>query len=250
MMSGASPIDKAFLFAAQPRNCEWLFNFTRYLCSLPFADYELMPFGTASNEALHRELNATINPKQVRYEPTLVLTLRGAQFGKVLSHDAAVDRPTTRQVSQDEVQIRTIGAMKVWTERRWFALCSRVRQAKEDVSLGNSDGKASNAKLQLQSHAMDTIAKVKESKALARLRKPPTWWNRFGVPEKRCTTKTRLQTPFGRIKTRRSVFAKKAGSLLYSCKPDRYVHREFQGVKKARKPAVPIRTEIDESLPL
>ena len=97
---------------------------------------------------------------------------------------------------------------------------------------------------------METTAKVKENKALARLRKPPAWWNRFGVPTTRCTTKTRLKASFVHMKIRRSVFRKKAGPLLYSSKPDRYVRREEQGVMKARKPAVPIRTEIDESLPL
>ena len=122
--------------------------------------------------------------------------------------------------------------MQVWSGPRWRACCDRVRQTAA-IHKRKCEGKATNAPLPLQSKALLTIAKVRETKSLASLRMPAAWWHRFGVPTTRCTTKTRLATPFKHKKIRRTPFTQPTGSSLYSNKPDRHLGRNRSITKTA-----------------
>ena len=78
---------------------------------------------STSDGALHHELSEAISPKKVSYESTVLISLLGFRLGKVIAHDTAVDRPTARQMSQGDVQLRAIGTMKVNAGLRFATVC-------------------------------------------------------------------------------------------------------------------------------
>lgn len=98
---------------------EYLFNNLRYRQFLPAAVRILMPSGTTSNEALHAELNAWYHQVQQLHRSTLCLKLRVQSFGKLLSHQTALNFPTTAQLSSQMV-LAGAATKPLWTKSTWL----------------------------------------------------------------------------------------------------------------------------------
>ena len=122
--SGRFPIMMKIVHSATPDGCEWMFNFTRYCASLPLLEYQQLPSGTSSNEALHREMNQEVVPRIRRYESTMQLTLRGFLLGKVLSHDHSTHTAFTTQHRQEDILGRLVQSLHLFTDDQWAALCT------------------------------------------------------------------------------------------------------------------------------
>ena len=89
--------------AASPTRIEWYWNNLRVRHALPRNIIPLLPIGTTSNESLHREINVWFRETQKLLHATVALKLRILKLSKNISHNAALYRPTTRQMLQAEV---------------------------------------------------------------------------------------------------------------------------------------------------
>ena len=76
----------------------------------------MMPIGTSSNEALHYEINNWFRETQKLHKATLTLKLEIMQLAKVLTHNSAMYKPTTRQMPEAELLART-ASRRLWTGR-------------------------------------------------------------------------------------------------------------------------------------
>lgn len=101
-----------------PDKMEWLFNSLRYRHTLPLQVRLLLPSGTASNEALHAELNGWFRQIQSMHRSTLCLKLDILRLGKLLSHNTSLYSPTARQMPQSHVLARRLGT-PVWDRAAW-----------------------------------------------------------------------------------------------------------------------------------
>ena len=97
---------------------EWLFNCLRYRHFLPEAVRVLLPSGTASNEALHAEINAWFRQVQQMHRSTLALKLRIQQLGKLIPHMVALHSPTSRQMPEGHLLARYLGN-PLWSTSAW-----------------------------------------------------------------------------------------------------------------------------------
>jgi len=190
--SGGRKISIQLKNSAQPKECEWMFNFTRYCASLPLAEYQVLPSGTSSNEALHRELNKNFTTNRHRYSTTLELGVRGFHLAKVLSHDRASTVHFTKQHKESVILNRSVGHLQVFTDEEWTEGC------KYYASIGSTGGneydghRKRSAELGLFTRASELAAEHRTWKATQLLNKPRRYWLKFGVPTTRCNKKTRL----------------------------------------------------------
>ena len=108
--------------AAAPEKVAWQWNALIVRRALPHAWMTLLPAGTASNESLHAELNSWWRNAPEQFPTTLELHLHVGWFAKLLAHNAALYRPTLRQViSRREKEHRSLkGVMKLtaWNTER------------------------------------------------------------------------------------------------------------------------------------
>jgi len=128
-VTGANkPLYRLLWCAAAPDRLEWLFNNIRQRCRTPATQLSLLPSGSASNEALHSEINNWFRQTQQIHQATLTLKLDMLALGKLLTHNLAMYHPTARQMSQNEVLARAL-SRKVWTAAAWRAWCKKLHTA-------------------------------------------------------------------------------------------------------------------------
>eukprot|EP00439_Symbiodinium_sp_Y106_P034458 s6999_g4.t1 len=147
-------------YAAEPERLEWLFNNLRFragkACSL-----SLLSSGTTSNEALHAEMRAWFRQIQSMHQSSLHLkccVFREAlhaemrawfrqiqsmhqsslhlkccvfRLRKLLEHNTAMYRPTTRQLAPGHVLAQGLG-QKLWTSSAWQQF---TKEAQGELSL-------------------------------------------------------------------------------------------------------------------
>ena len=133
------PLYRLLWCAAAVSRVEWLFNTIRMRARLTPQEASLLSSGTTSNEALHAELNRHFRQTQQVHQATLRLKLRILQHAKLLAHNSAMQRPTTRQMSQASVLAR-LAARRVWNAKQWRSWCKvlrgEVRARKAHLPLG------------------------------------------------------------------------------------------------------------------
>ena len=101
---------------------EWLFNNIRLRRRVPPAMLSLLGSGTSPNESLHKELNTWFKNQTELYSSTLGLQLEVVHIGKLVTHNAAMYRPTLRQLRQDTVLRFAAASVKV-DAAEWRAFC-------------------------------------------------------------------------------------------------------------------------------
>ncbi|CAE7526256.1 unnamed protein product [Symbiodinium microadriaticum] len=121
------PVYKLLHSATAAGRAEWYFNNTRMLHSMASSRLTLLPTGTTSNESLHREINVWFRETYRLHQTSLYLKLSILKLAKNLSHNAALYRPTTRQMKQAEVLAR-VTSESVWSGREWNDWCSELDQ--------------------------------------------------------------------------------------------------------------------------
>ena len=102
---------------------EFYLNNVRERMTMSADRLSLLPSGTASNEALHRELNAMFRETQQLHQSTLVVKLACIRHLKQLAHARATFQPTLRQLSSRCVLARA-SLESPWTPATWRSWCS------------------------------------------------------------------------------------------------------------------------------
>lgn len=102
-----------------PTRVQWLFNLTRFRHTLDVSSVRLMPSGTTSNEAFHRELNAWFRACVCIRRDSLRTKLKAVSLGKLLTHNSALYSSGLRQSSQQLVLARGSAGLNPWTPRTW-----------------------------------------------------------------------------------------------------------------------------------
>ena len=88
------------------RRSDWYFNNLRMRHLIEPSRLSLLPIGTTSNEALHHEINNWFREMQKIHKATLCLKSI-MHLAKLLSHNTALYRPATRQMSEWEILSRS-----------------------------------------------------------------------------------------------------------------------------------------------
>lgn len=104
---------------------EWLLNNTRVRYLVRPSRHALLPNGTASNEALHSEINSWFRQTRQIHKATLILKFGILTIAKQLPHEAALARPTTQQVPSSVVLCRA-ATRALWTDKGWRAWCRKL----------------------------------------------------------------------------------------------------------------------------
>ena len=78
--------------------------------------------GTTANEALHSQINEWFRNQSEIYSTTAELQLKVNVIGKLMTHNAALYRPTLRQLRQSEVLARVTPAIEQDT-CSWLEYC-------------------------------------------------------------------------------------------------------------------------------
>ena len=119
------PLSRILWCACSASRLEWYFNNQRVRHIMRPSRVELMGVGTASNEALHAEINAWFRTIQVLHQATLMLKCRILTLKKQLAHCSALDHPTLKQIPSRVVLARVI-ANPIWTTASWRRWCSEL----------------------------------------------------------------------------------------------------------------------------
>ena len=118
-------VHKLLVRTVQPSRAEWLLNHQRQRQALSRAEAKQAAFGTASNEALHAELNRWFRTIVQMHQPTLRTKLFTFQLFKLLTHNSAVYHATTCQVSQALLASRVVSATEPWrSDEEWQEFCA------------------------------------------------------------------------------------------------------------------------------
>ena len=96
-MNQKTTVRDSLAHACQAHRTEWLLNGSRWRHALSMETHSLMPSGTTSNEALHAELNHIFRRVQSMHSETLDNRLKVIKLAKLLTHNVAFYRATTRQ---------------------------------------------------------------------------------------------------------------------------------------------------------
>ena len=121
-------VAKVLWSAAAPERLEWLFNNLRIRHAMTPLQRALLPSGTASNEALHAEINAWTRSNRMLHQSTLRLKLGIMQFGKLLAHHIAACFPTLQQCSESVLLARCLSS-DVWDDATWASWCRGIQKA-------------------------------------------------------------------------------------------------------------------------
>jgi len=97
----------------------WLWNFRRYLLSVPVAERVNVAVGTTANEQLHHELNASWDNVHGIHRAPLEMKLGIFKMAKLLAHNRAMYHPALRQNSQKLVLNRVVPTLTPWTDQTW-----------------------------------------------------------------------------------------------------------------------------------
>ena len=141
---------------------EWLFNNLRFRVGLNDVTKLLLPSGTASNEALHAELNAIFRQTQQLHRSTLELKLQVIRLAKLLAHGGALYSPTARQITSGHVLARRLG-QPLWSAAAWKAWVEQQR----------ADQTYQRKSLPLAAQRMEEQAIIATSKGRTRPAKKP-----------------------------------------------------------------------------
>ena len=160
-------VRKVLWAASAPDRMEWLFNNLRARHAMSGPERALMPSGTASNEALHAEINSWGKSIRNLHKSTLRLKLIIMHFGKLLAHHVASCHPGIRQTSESVLLARSL-AKQVWTEEEWEHWC-------HEQSGGAKQGRRAKAPVPLHRARQTESQQVQEWQAMKgklRVRKP------------------------------------------------------------------------------
>ena len=115
---------------AEPERTEWLCNYSRQRERLSRKQLEVLALGTASNEALHHELNRWFRTIVGQHQPSLELKLSIFKLLKLLTHVSALTHKTTKNMSQALVAARVVSATNPWgPEEKWTQFCATTPTA-------------------------------------------------------------------------------------------------------------------------
>jgi hypothetical protein len=145
-------LSKVLWCAASPDRVEWLLNNIRVRCLVDPARLSLLSSGTTSNEALHSEINNWFRQAQQMHRSTLALKLQILSLGKLISHNSALYRPTTRQIRSNLVLARAL-SKEVWSTADWRKWCRQ---------LVTPQGRNRKAALPLQQQRNTEVTAVRE----------------------------------------------------------------------------------------
>jgi hypothetical protein len=178
------PVYKILWSAAAIDRTEWMFNNCRIRHSMTAAECNLLPSGTASNEALHAELNRCFKSTQLLHQSTMRLKLQLLCFAKLIAHTSAMYRPTIRQLPSAQVLARALGC-SIWTPESWRVWCDELssnhHMRKADLPL-KEDRKREEAKVKqhlLKRPASSLKGSVKSSKPHVNLKRKRTAFTRL-----------------------------------------------------------------------
>ncbi len=121
------PIRRILWCAAAADRVQWLFNGCRLRRAVEPKMLSLLGSGTSPNESLHAELNRWFKNQPEVFSTTLGLQLSVCQLGKLLSHGAAMYRPTLRQMDQQSI-LHVCSQAIVFSRGSWQEFCSRLSQ--------------------------------------------------------------------------------------------------------------------------
>ena len=93
------------------------------------AHMQLLPSGSMSNEALHAEINAWFRTTQQMHQATLALKPTILSIGKLMQHNSALYRPTSRQLSAGIVLARAT-SVNQWMTKDWNEWCRQLKQGR------------------------------------------------------------------------------------------------------------------------
>ena len=116
-------IFKILWAACAPDRLEWLYNNIRLRHVLPRELLRLLPSGTASNEALHAEINSWSKTTNSLHRSALSLKLRYYLYIKRLSHYLASCFPLSHITTETVLLARSLH-VSLWSDDEWKAWCS------------------------------------------------------------------------------------------------------------------------------
>ena len=177
-----------------PSRLEWLFNFRRFLATVPTHRRSVVATGTTTNEALHRELNNVFDDVHEMYQSTLDLKLKILLMGKGIAHVRASEGAALRQMRSALVLSRAAHACPFWTRQSWETWCAGFA-----VEICDPGTEVCQKRIPRQRHPL-TVARANQRSAVRQwnLRKPAG----RGVGFRR---------PAGQRDIRRTPFNKKTG---------------------------------------
>ncbi|CAE7245695.1 unnamed protein product [Symbiodinium sp. CCMP2456] len=127
--------------ACAPDRMEWLMNNIRIRHAMPSSYLWFLPSGTASNEALHAEINSWTRSINVMHRSTLALKLQYFMYIKALQHHLATEFPLSRIVSASMLLGRALHE-SLWSSEEWNAWCAEQHtsgiQAKANLPLAKA----------------------------------------------------------------------------------------------------------------
>ena len=144
--------------ATATERVQWLFNGIRVRHNMPVSMVALLGSGTAPNESLHHEVNTWYRNQPEVFPVTLSLELRVARLAKLVAHNAALYRPTLRQMGQADVLLVALQGITV-AGPSWGAWCAE--QLREDRRRAPAALPMSLARKELQ-RRIAAVAKPKE----------------------------------------------------------------------------------------
>ncbi|CAE7255234.1 unnamed protein product [Symbiodinium sp. CCMP2592] len=156
--------------ACAPDRVEWLMNNVRVRHSMHASYLWFLPSGTASNEALHAEVNSWTRSINVMHRSTLALKLRYFKYIKMLTHYLATEHPMSHVVSANMLIGRSLHE-SLWSVPEWDAWCSEQ----------HTDGVQSKARLQLAKSRQSEV-KLVRNWAMKTMKKPAA---KSSKPQKR-----------------------------------------------------------------
>ena len=115
--------------ACAPGRLQWYWNNLRARRQLSAQRLQMLPAGTASNEALHAEVRAWFRETQQMHQSTLRLKLRVLHLAKLIPHSAAMYRPTLRQISSGVVLARCALSSPWRGQTSWTAFAGHFGKA-------------------------------------------------------------------------------------------------------------------------
>jgi len=85
------------------------------------------PSGTASNEALHAEVNRALRCVTGLHRADLHMKLQFFRAVKLLGHNRALYAPTASQTAQTLVINRAVAGLRLWSEAAWRSVAALPR---------------------------------------------------------------------------------------------------------------------------
>jgi hypothetical protein len=157
------PVYKILWSAAALDRIEWYFNNSRMRHSIALAQFSLLHSGTTSNEALHAEINNWFRQTQQIHQSTVQLKLQIMSLAKLIEHNNAMYRPTSRQMSASTLLARSL-ACPIWTSKSWRVWCnSLLHNTTMSKPILAMEDTRTNIKKKVKQHLMKRPAAVQKT---------------------------------------------------------------------------------------